>query len=381
MQAVQSPVIPIVGDLIRSNPGTIPLGQGIVFYPPPPQAIEGISEFLANPNNHRYQSIEGIPPLLETIARKLKTDNGIEIADANRIVVTVGSNMGFVNALLAIADAGDEVILQTPFYFNHEMAIQMANCAVVTVPTDANYQIDLARLEAAITPKTKAIVTISPNNPTGVVYPEATLRQVNALCRDRGIYHITDEAYEYFTYDDAVHFSPGSIPDSESYTISLFSLSKSYGFASWRIGYMVIPAHLFTAVKKIQDTIAICAPVISQYAAWGAMQTGADYCRQQRQAIAQVRQLCLKELSTVSDLCTVPLAKGAFYFLLKLHTDLDSMTAVERLIRGYQVAGLPGIAFGLTDGCYLRIGYGALQPETTIEGMQRLVRGVRELVG
>src|SRR5438093_284653 len=94
---------------------------------------------------------------------------------------------------------------------------------------------------AALTPKTRAVVTISPNNPTGAVYPEAALREVNAICREHGLYHIHDEAYEYFVYDGAKHFSPGSIPGAATHTISLYSLSKAYGFASWRIGAMVIP--------------------------------------------------------------------------------------------------------------------------------------------
>ena len=102
MQAVQSPIIPIVGELIRNHPGTISLGQGVVYYGPPPQAIEQISEFLAQPHNHKYQSIEGIPSLQEAIKTKLKTDNHIAITEANRIVVTAGSNMGFMNALLAM---------------------------------------------------------------------------------------------------------------------------------------------------------------------------------------------------------------------------------------------------------------------------------------
>ena len=182
--------------------------------------------------------------------------------------------MGFVNAVLAITDPGDEIILNTPYYFNHEMAITMADCKAVCVPTDENYQLRPEPIEKAITTRTRAVVTISPNNPSGAVYPEKTLRQVNDLCRRHGIYHISDEAYEYFIYDGARHFSPGSIAGSSQHTISLFSLSKAYGFASWRIGWMVIPERLFRPIRKIQDTILICPPVISQWAAVGAMRVG-----------------------------------------------------------------------------------------------------------
>src|SRR6185503_2718408 len=136
-------------------------------------------------------------------------DNGLKVgaAEGNRVMVTAGGNLAFMNAVLAIADPGDEFILPTPYYFNHEMAVTMANCRPVLVATDASYQLDVAGLRAAITPRTRAIVTVSPNNPSGAVYPAETLRQVNRLCAEHRIHHISDEAYEHFTYDGASHFS------------------------------------------------------------------------------------------------------------------------------------------------------------------------------
>jgi aspartate/methionine/tyrosine aminotransferase len=222
-------------------------------------------------------------------------------------------------------------------------------------------------------------VTISPNNPTGAVYSQEALRQVNQICRDRGIYHISDEAYEYFTYDEAKHVSPGAFAGSNEYTISLFSLSKAYGFASWRIGYMVIPKHLLIPVKKVQDTILICPPVISQYAALGALQAKEDYLKNHIGAIAQVRQVVLN-LNSLQDLCTIAPANGAFYFFLKVHTTMNAFELVERLIREYRVAVIPGTTFGMDDGCYLRVAYGALQKETAKEGIERLVRGLQGII-
>lgn len=379
MHTVQSPIIPVVGELIRQHPGTISLGQGVVSYPPPPAAIEQISAFLSHPDNHKYQAVQGIPALLEVIAQKLQTENGMDLSD-RELVVTAGSNMGFLNAVLAITQPGDEIILQTPYYFNHEMAIAMAGCRAVLVATDANYQLQLEAIQQAITARTRAIVTISPNNPTGVVYPAADLRQVNQLCRDHGIYHIHDETYEYFIYDDAQHFSPGAIAGSAEYTISLYSLSKAYGFASWRIGYMAIPRTLLTAIMKIQDTNLICPAVISQYAAVGALRTGVNYCRSQIQAIAEVRQLLLHELEPIRDRCRIPPAKGAFYFLLNLPSSMDALDLVKQLIQEYKVAALPGNTFGLVDGCYLRVAYGALQKETAIAGIERLVKGLQAIL-
>ena len=379
MDAVQSPIIPVIGELIRQSPGTISLGQGVVYYGPPKSAFDRIPEFLADPENHKYKAVQGIPPLLEIIEAKLKADNGIEINSNNCIVVTAGSNMGFMNAILAITSPGDEIIIQSPYYFNHEMAIMMANCRPVVVPTDANYQLQVNAIGQAITNKTRAIVTISPNNPTGAVYPLEALQEVNEICRKHGIYHINDEAYEYFTYGGVKHFSPAAFPASSEHTISLYTLSKAYGFASWRIGYMVIPERLLVPVKKIQDTILICPPVISQYAALGALQAGKNYWQDRINAIASVREVALDKLSALQDLCTIPPADGAFYFLLKVQTKFSTMELVERLIREHGVAVIPGITFGIEDGCYLRVAYG-LEKEIATTGIERLVRGLKAIL-
>jgi aspartate/methionine/tyrosine aminotransferase len=322
-----------------------------------------------------------LPRLVQALEAKLATENGIVVRPSSRVVVTAGANMGFMNAVLAVADPGDEVILQAPFYFNHEMAIVMAGCRPVAVPTDEEYQLWVDGIRRAITPATRAVVTISPNNPTGAVYPEATLREVNRLCRERGLYHIHDEAYEYFVYDGARHFSPGSIEGAAGHTISLFSLSKAYGFASWRIGYMVIPGGLVEAVNKIQDTILICPPAIAQVAAIAAIERGASYCRGFLGGLALVRSHVLNEFGRIGDICGVPRPGGAFYCLVRVRTSLDPTTLAERLIREHRVAVIPGTAFGQIEGCSLRVSYGALEADTVAEGMSRLVEGLRETVG
>jgi aspartate/methionine/tyrosine aminotransferase len=379
MQAVQSPVIPIVGRLIRDHPGTISLGQGVVHYGPPQQAFESVARFLENPRN-KYDAVDGTLELRRALEKKLRDENGIESGNDNRIFVTAGANMGFMNAVYAVADPGDEIIILKPYYFNHEMAICMANAKPVAVETDANYQPDLDAIEKAMTPGTRAVVTISPNNPTGAVYEKSILRTLNALCRDRGIYHIHDEAYEYFTYEGAEHFSPGSIEGSSEHTISLFSLSKAYGFASWRIGYMVLPEQLFLPVQKAQDTILICPSLISQAAAAGALQAGCAYCAPYVRKMADVRQLVLDELDRIGSVCTIPPSKGAFYFLLHLDTSMDPMDLVSQLIKEYGVAAIPGTTFGMEQGCYLRISYGALEKETVAQGIGRLVKGISNIL-
>ncbi len=214
MASVQTPIIPVISRWIAETPGTISLGQGVVSYGPPPEAIAAARRFGSSPADHRYGPVEGLPELVEALEARLDRENGVHVRPESRLVVTAGGNLAFMNAVLAVTDPGDEVILPVPYYFNHEMAIVMAGARPVPVPTTADYQLDVDAIARAITDRTRAVVTVSPNNPTGAVYPEAALAAVNRLCRDRGIFHIHDEAYEYFTYGGAAHFAPRSLPDA-----------------------------------------------------------------------------------------------------------------------------------------------------------------------
>ena len=379
VQAVQTPVIPLVAEMIRAHPGTISLGQGVVHYGPPPSAMRRVGDFFSDAENHKYKAVDGLPGLKQALSEKLLAENAIRVSAENPLVVTAGGNMAFVNALLAIADPGDEIILLTPYYFNHEMAVRLANCVPVAVATDSAHQPDLQKIQDAITRRTRAVVTVSPNNPTGAVYARETLSAINALCRERGLYHISDEAYAAFVFEGARHFSPASLEHSAGHTISLFSLSKSHGFASWRIGWMVLPRALLESVMKIQDTILICPPVISQVAAEGALNGGGDYVRSQISGIAAVRADALALLRTIPELCSVTRSQGALYFFLRLNLELEPMTLIERLIREHRVALMPGHAFGAA-GCCARVSFGALQAGTIHEGIGRLVEGLKIIV-
>jgi aspartate/methionine/tyrosine aminotransferase len=379
LAAVQAPVIPIVGRWTSETPGTISLGQGVVSYVPPAEAIQAVRRFGSTLADHRYGPVEGLPLLVEALEHKLADENGIVVRPDSRVLVTAGGNQAFMNAVLAITDPDDEIILPAPYYFNHEMAIVMAGAKAVAAPTTSEYQLDLVALAQAITPRTRAIVTVSPNNPTGAVYSESSLRGVNTLCRERGIFHIHDEAYEYFTYGGVTHFSPGSIAGAAGHTISLYSLSKAYGMASWRIGYMAIPASLHEAVNKIQDTILICPPAASQHAALAALQVGRRHAEPHVARLDTMRHAIFDALSKSDVPCDVPSAEGAFYYLVRVHSTLDSMTMSERLIKQHRVATIPGSAFADPASCSVRISYGALDSESVIEGLRRLVDGLRAL--
>jgi len=380
MEAVQTPIIAVIADLITEHPGTISLGQGVVHYGPPPAAIERVRTLDYAGDIHKYGPTGGIEQLCELMAAKLAAENGIRTGPECRVIVTAGSNMAFLHALFASTRPGDEIILPVPYYFNHEMAIAMLDCRAVLVPTTKDYLPEPDAIRRAITPRTRAIVTVSPNNPSGMVYSEDCLREINAICSNHGLYHISDEAYEYFTFAGARHFSPGSIAGAERHTISLYSLSKAYGFAHWRIGYMVAPAHLVTALYKAQDTNLICPPIVSQYAAIGAMEAGRSYCEQKLASIKDVRDIFLAELKGSTAFCSLSAGNGAFYFLLKIDTGLDDMTVTRRLISEHRVAVIPGHTFGFTKGCYLRVSYGALDGQNAREGIIRLTHGLKAVV-
>ncbi len=376
---VTIPIIPTVAGWTAETPGTISLGQGVVHYGPPRAALDAIPGFLAGFPHHRYVPDAGLPELRKAFEEKLKEENGIDAPHERRIYVTAGANQGFLNAILAVCDPGDEVILPVPYYFNHEMAIRLASAVPVGVPTDDRLQPDPAAIEAEITERTRAVVTVSPNNPTGAVYPEETLAAIHRLCGERGIYHISDEAYEYFTYDGARHFSPGSLGGEHS--ISLYSFSKSFGMASWRVGVLVAPEHLYDDLMKIQDTVVVCAPAVSQHLALHSMREGRGHCASHLAGLSRVRRLLLDRLEGIPGLVTVPPARGAFYLFARVNTDMPAMRLSERLVREHKVTVTPGETFGAADGCWMRISYGSLREETASEGIGRLVGGLKAILG
>ena len=383
MDAIQAPIVQVVGDLIREVPGTISLGQGVVHFGPPPSAVAAAQAAMSNPATHEYQDGFGTRALIAAIEEKLARDNGIDVArpaTALGVMVTAGGNMAFVHAILAITRPGDEVILPVPFYFNHEMAIQMAGCTPVRVPTDDRYQLDVDAVRRAVTPRTRAVVTVSPNNPTGAVYAEPALRAISQICADHGLIHLSDEVYEYFTYGSARHCSPGSFTGAHAHTVSMYSLSKAYGLAGWRLGYMVFPERLTDAIAKVQDTVLVCPPVISQIIGLAAMEVGPSWCRRHLDGLREVRDLVIAGLGSLEPLCSVAPVDGAFYCFVRVNAAADPMRLAERLVREHGVAVIPGTAFGALDGCSFRVAFGALQKETVAEGIGRLVRGLRTVL-
>ena len=384
MEGVDTPIIPTIAAFVRNNPGTISLGQGVVNYGPPPQAIAALPSLMGDGSLHKYLGVSGHPGFIEAIHNKLAQENQIKLGTDAMVMVTAGSNMAFLNSVLAVADPGDEFILPMPFYFNQEMAIRMCGCIPVPVPTHADWSLDVAAMAAAITPRTRAILTVSPNNPTGAVYSEASLRAVNALCAQHGLYHFSDEAYEYFTYEGVKHFSPASIPGAMKHTLSFYSMSKNYGMASWRIGYVVFPADLLEAMNKVQDTNLICAPVVSQMLALEVLKYGRAWVQPKIDALSIVRQNVYERLDALGELIEFPKTQGAFYVLLKLPglaAGTEPLAFNRAMAQTHKVVSVPGFTFGLFDtpkATYQRLSYGALESATVDQGVARYVTAVKD---
>jgi aspartate/methionine/tyrosine aminotransferase len=263
------------------------------------------------------------------------------------------------------------------------MAIRMCGCVPVPVPVHAEWSLNVEALAAAITARTRAIITVSPNNPTGAVYSKESLTAVNALCASKNIYHFSDEAYEYFTYDGIEHFSPASLPGAQRHTISFFSLSKNYGMASWRIGFVVFPADLLEAMNKVQDTNLICAPVVSQLLAVEVLKYGRAWVQPKVAALELVRKNVYHILQELDGLAQFPKTQGAFYILLKLPglgSEYDRLAFNRFMAEQYKVVSVPGFTFGLPEpelANYQRLSYGALESTSVVQGVQRYVNAVK----
>ena len=402
------PVIPELGELVRATPGTLSLAQGMVDWGPPESVLAAVQLALqpdgqsrhknpceglsAQPERDRYGPVCGDPALLEALARHLSQHHQLDTAGAD-LWVTAGSNMAFQALAMVLCDGPAsepaELILPVPWYFNHVMAVQLAGGRAV--PVDAGLIPDPQRLAAAITPRTRAIVTVSPNNPSGVVFPRPVLAAINRLCAEHGLLHISDEAYSAFVHGDEAHWSPASLPGAAAHTATLLSLSKAYGMAGWRLGFMAVPAAFRAALAKVQDTALICPPRLMQIAAHAALEAGPAWCAPRIASLAPRRLAVIAAVAKARNagLPVRLLAEpdGAFYALLALDAaaagDPSAEGLMRRLVLEHRVAAVSGDSFGLDArrlGPALRLSYGLLADAQLAEALERLFSGIRALL-
>jgi aspartate/methionine/tyrosine aminotransferase len=376
---VFSPVIPQVSALMRQRPDCLSLAQGMVGWGPPAAVGTAVAAALVAPpaELHRYGPMAGDGELLEAVRRELEERRGLDL-DESTLLVTAGSNMAFHAVVQALCDPGDEVLVPLPWYFNHAMAIQLAGG--IPVPVAGGLVPDPSHLAAAIGPRTRAIVTVSPNNPSGVVIPPAVLTAINHLCAEHGLLHLSDEAYAAFVHGAVPHHSPGSAPGSGAHTASFFSLSKSHGMAGWRIGFAAVPRALLDPLTKVQDTVLICPPRLTQRAAVAALAEGPAWVAERVRSLQPRRQQLLAAVARAEGLAVVGEPDGAFYALVEAPWTGGEEELLAHLVLDHGVAALPGGSFGLpprSGRVILRLSYGLLGEAELADAMVRLANALR----
>lgn len=307
-----------------------------------------------------YSENAGLVNLREVIVEKLRRDNDIE-ADISQILVTVGAIEGLSATIMAIIDPGDEVLLFTPTYSTHIRQVVIASGKPVLVPTieEDGFALDFDAIRKAITSKTKAIICCSPNNPTGTVLSEKELRELAALALQHNLMIITDEAYEYFIYDGLEHFSIGSIPEMKGHVISCYTFTKTYAMTGWRIGYLHADETLIPQITKAHIPFAICAPVVSQYAALAALEGPQDCVSEFKAHYLAARNLMCERLDDLDSIFAYQKPDGSYLMFPKilLEEGRDSMTFCKSLLRNGKVSTTPGIAFGPSGESHLRLSF------------------------
>lgn len=307
-----------------------------------------------------YSQSDGLPELREEIVRKLERDNNIK-AKTSELLVTIGAIEGLIAAIMATVDPGDEVILPTPTYSTHIRQVELASAKPVLVPLDENrdFTWNQEDIRKAITHRTKAIMYCSPSNPTGTVFPEKTIRQLADIALEHDLMVITDEAYEYFIFDDNKHFSIASIPEMRKNTISCFTFTKTYAMTGWRIGYLHACEEIIPQIKKAHIPFAICAPVVSQYAALGALKGSQNYISKFKEHYLKTRNLMCERLDALDHVFSYIKPGGSYLMFPRILPDKeqDSILFSKKLLRDIQVSTTPGIAFGPTGEGHVRLSF------------------------
>ena len=307
-----------------------------------------------------YSENMGLPELREEIVAKLARDNNVQ-ANASQIVVTVGAIEGLAAAVMAVIDPGDEVLLPSPTYSTHIRQVVIASGKPVLVPTleEDGFKLDLDAIKHAITPKTRAFMYCNPSNPTGTVFSEEQLRELAGICLEHNLTVITDEAYEYFTFDGHKHFSIASMPEMRENVISCYTFTKTYAMTGWRIGYLHACEELIPQISKAHIPFAICAPVVSQYAALAALRGPQDCVADFRGHYHATRNLMCERLDGLSSVFTYHKPEGSYLMFPRILLDKgkDSTAFCKRLLREARVSTTPGIAFGPTGQQHLRLSF------------------------
>ncbi|MCH8310169.1 MAG: pyridoxal phosphate-dependent aminotransferase [Chloroflexi bacterium] len=365
-----------MAELLAQGRDVTSLGQSVPFFGPPPEMLDAVSEALRSmPRMHVYGPDAGIPELRAALSEKLSRFNGVIADPGSQIMITPGSNQAFMVTMLTMLNPGDEVAIAAPYYFNHHMAIELAGGRVVEIPLseEDGFQMSLSDIEPVITDRTRAVVVTSPNNPTGTVYDPDEIERIARFAAERGIYLISDEAYETFCFDGSTRFSPGSISDVADSVITLGSFSKTFGMTGWRVGYIVGSAEFCRQAVKVQDATAICAAIVTQVAATAALEVFDSFTRSHIQELEERRRLLEETIDAIPAL-NWERTSGALFAFVRADYQPPERELAWDILETSGVLTVPGSAFGTQWSNYLRISYGS-SPRDRFESALGKLRG------
>ena len=358
----------------------IGFGAGEPDFPTPDYIVEAAVAACRDPKWHRYTPAGGLPELKSAIAAKTLRDSGF-VVDPSQVLITNGGKQALYNAFAALLDPGDEVLLPAPYWTTYPESISLAGGVPVEIMTDEStgYRTSIAQLEQALTPKTKALVFVSPSNPTGAVYSPAEVEAIGQWAVEKGIWVVTDEIYEHLVYGDAEFSSmPVVVPELADKCIVVNGVAKTYAMTGWRVGWMIGPNDIVKAATNLQSHATSNVANVSQIAALAAVSGDLSAVDEMKVAFDRRRQLITKMLNEIEGV-NCPEPEGAFYVYPSVKNLLGreirgkvpttSAELSSLILDEVEVAVVPGEAFG-TPG-YIRLSY-ALGDDDLIEGISRV---------
>ncbi len=358
----------------------IGFGAGEPDFPTPEHIVEAASLACRDPRWHRYSPAAGLPALREAITAKTARDSGLSI-EPDQVLVTNGGKHAIFNAFATMLDPGDEVLLPSPYWTTYPEAIRLAGGVPVPVDTDAvsGYRVSVEQLDRAVTARTKALVFVSPSNPTGAVHSPDAVAEIGRWAVDRGIWVLTDEIYEHLVYGDAVARSmPVEVPEIMDRCIVVNGVAKTYAMTGWRVGWMIGPRDVIKAATNFQSHCTSNVANVSQVAAVAAVAGSLEPVFRMREAFDRRRLTITSMLNAIPGV-SCPLPEGAFYVFPSVHgvlgrpirgrTPTTSSELAEVILDEAEVAVVPGEAFG-APGC-LRLSY-ALADDDLVDGVSRI---------
>lgn len=371
----------LLGSLGRQTsvplPGLINLGSGTPDFLPPQHVFDAMQEALSG-GRVQYTAWTGIPELRAAIANKLKAENGLEIDPDSELIVTSGAQEALMVTLMTLLDPGDNALTPSPHYdeYTRDAKILGGTLIPVTTTPQSNFTVDVADLEAAITPKTKALVIVTPNNPTGTVLPKAKLLEIAALAQKHDLIVIADEIYEYYVFDDHKHVCMATLPGMRERTITINSFSKSFGMTGLRLGYIAAPAAIIEAMLPFHHAMMICANTVTQYGGLAVLSQPRDWFKDILKEYDRRRKLWMAALDEIGLPYSKP--QGAYYIFIDIRpTGLSSAEFVSLAREEARLVFQPGTIGGGAGEGFIRGALTKASPEFE-EGLERFKAFVRK---